>query len=181
MSKEFFLYVDSDYKLNASGAETASNFTYNLGNLLPFEFNKYYVELVYFLHPYNLDTNGEYLPILGQFYNVKINFKSAKISNNDSFIEIFTDQIPEYTQLPYVIGSTMSLYIHINHGCIVGRNGPKIVIDRPVSSIINIRITKDNTSQYIETVNNLLGVQEVPTYIKFLLKFTGIDENCNCK
>ena len=196
MSKEFFLYVDSDYKLNASGAETTTEFTYNLGNLLPFKYNKYYVELVYIIIPHLYDdTTTEpvirtYYEYWGEFYKVYLNFKFGQIYTNDAYVEIFADEIPKYTTTPYydTTNNTLQEQYNLNKSAIVGRNGSKIIIDRPSSSTVKIILTNESNVdlyQRASVYNATTGTYDVsylaPQQTKFLLKFTGIDENCNCK
>ena len=132
----------------------------------------------------------QYLKIWGEFYKVYLNFKSGQIYTNDAYVEIFADEIPKYTTTPYydTVNDIVQEQYNLNKSAVVGRNGSKIVIDRPSSSIIKILLTNESNVELYQRAsvyNATTHVYDVsylaPQQTKLLLKFTGIDENCNCK
>ena len=171
MTKEYFIFIDTDNKYNTTGADTTTNFYYHIGEILPKEFKKYHVELLDLVIPHLLDGNTVYAPYTENFYNIYINFNSSNISSNYSYVEIFTDIIPKVDRLVYWnVNTGAPEYItYLKETCIIGRNGPKIIINNP-QPIINIKIL-NNTGGELMTAANVR-----PAGVKMLLKFTGIDE-----
>jgi hypothetical protein len=177
MSYHLFIDSNNGYTVTGTETETAGNFYYNIQGFLPDDYRKYYVKMEHILIQHNLGTNNKgestYIPYAPYIYNVMINFnKGDNIYSSDGYVNVYTGRTEDYERYYYYDydNSTQEYAEYLNKTALEGRDGQKIIIDKP-KNIINIKVVDSiNGSIMLDTntpANDIPFLQMLLTFIPF--------------
>ena len=142
---EYHVFIDSNENYEVTGADTHSNFYYNIRGFLPDKYEKYYVKADYVIIDHNATANAFYPYNGSRTLNVLINFnKGYNIYDNYTYLVMHSCLTERYDIIPYWNTTTAAVgyYNTMNKPCLYVKDGPELIIDRP-DNIINIKIVTD--------------------------------------